>query len=276
MSISAAILSLAAVACGGATSGADNGSPPESEDELATGKAALYDCHGGGGSGNSDSLVRFELLLGKSNAKITDLSKEAVAPGTGKIDSSYAPSSSEYKDATRFVGFDTIDVADDVARIDLMVSKEIRESAASGRIWLRLSGPEGGSKWTYTCNKKAKPIAVDTSVKSRLSCSLLPMMCTDDNPPGQTCLSDAFVNQKDDDAADMRFTYLDHFGVHVVERKDQVGASSALSRSKTSFTGKWDKTELKLDYRAGITYTGTLKVDGKSTKVKCNDLAMLD
>lgn len=266
------IFSLAAVACGGATN--DDVAPaPASEDELATAKSALYDCHGAAGN---DSLVRFELALTKTTAKLTDLSKDAAVPGTGKIDPSYAPTSSEYADATRFVGFDTIDLSSDISRIDLMISKEVRESKASGRIWLRLSGPEGGSKWTYSCDKKDKPVAVDTARKARLACNMQQMICADDNPPGKTCLTEAFVNQKDDDAADMRFTYLDHFGVHVEERKDELGASSSLSRTKTSFSGKWGKSELKLEYRAGITYTGTLKVDGKSGTVKCNDLAMLD
>lgn len=266
------LLSLVAVACGGATSGTDIA--PASEDELETAKAALYDCHGAAGN---DSLVRFELALTKTTAKLTDLSKDAAAPGTGKVDPSYTPTSSEYADATRFVGFDAIDLGSDISRIDLMISKEVRAASASGRIWLRLSGPEGGSKWTYACDKKAKPVAVDTSVKSRFACRVSPMICTDDNPPGQTCLTDLFVNQKDDDAADLRLSYLDHFGVHADERKDELGASSALSRTKTTYSGKWGKNELKLEYRAGVTYMGTLKLDGgKSSKVKCNDLAMLD
>lgn len=259
-------------ALGVGCSGADAQPADPEEDEVTA--TRFYDCRA-----NGDALVtRMELALGKNKAKVTDLGKGAAPPDDGTKDPSYKPSSPEYKDTTRFAGYDKI--ADtthgEIGSMFLLVSPELMAKAASGKVWFRESGPEGGGTERYTCTSKPKALTVDTGLKARLLCDLDQIACGAGAPPGQTCLSDLFVQQTDGGAT-MRLTWLDHFGVNAKERKESLGDSSQLSRTKTGFHAKWSGGELDLDYRAGVTYKGTFKpAGGKVSNVTCSDMAMLD
>jgi hypothetical protein len=164
----------------------------------------------------------------------------------------------------------------EVSRGDIIVTKEFQANPEHARLLLREAGPEGGGNEAFNCKPKAKKLAVETSKHARLACSVS-LECTNDNPPGQTCLDSAFVNQTSNDSATLRVQFLDHFGVHADVRKEEVGASNELHRTATTIKAEWQGHPLDLKYRAGVTYEGTLKMpNGAEAKAKCNDLAMLD
>jgi hypothetical protein len=249
---------------------------PAGEEETATDDVTAtkyYDCRGGD---NSDWLSRFEIGLSATKIAITDLSKNAAPPDSGRIDRDYNPTPT-YAGAVRFLGFDKIVefAISDLNHLEIVVSKELKAKAANGKLWIRTTGGGGGSA-QYHCKSKSAKIKVDTSKKSRLACSLKRIICTNDNPPGETCLSDVFLNQTTADDATLKLTYLDHFGVHVVERKVSLPASE-IARTTKKVSGDWTANTLKLEHRGGVTYTGTFKLpDGRSEAVQCNDLAMFD
>lgn len=252
----------------------DAATPEETEDDATA--LRPYDCRGS--SDNGDTLVRLEVGISARTVRVTDLSKDAAAPDTGKVDASYAPTSSTYKGASRYVGFSKLAdaLADDVSTVEVMVSPELGKKAASGKIWIRTAGPEGGSTSSYQCSAKDKPLAPDTKRAARLFCSLDKLSCHAGAPPGDTCLSELFVGQGDGKAS-LKLTWLDHFGVRVTERKESIGDSSKLERDKASFAAKWTGWSLDVSYRAGVSYLGTLTMpSGEKAKVHCSDLAMFD
>jgi len=105
----------------------------------------------------------------------------------------------------------------------------------------------------------------------------LRLVCTNDNPPGDTCLGSAFINEVSAGKSTLRTTYLDHFGVHVQERRVNVGDSTTMSRTTRTFKGEWAGHKLEVTYRGGVTYLGKLTLpDGRTTDAQCNDLAMFD
>jgi hypothetical protein len=247
---------------------------PVGEDESAVTATKFYDCNGGDRDSN---LHHLEVGLSSKKLSITDLSKDAMVPDVGELDASYAPGPS-YTGAIRFGGWQKLldEMPSDVAHIEVIVSKELKAKNASGKLWIRTSG-SGGDSTQYFCKAKAAKLQVSTSVKSRLSCELDKLICQNDNPPGDTCLGDLFVNQTAAGSATLRLTYLDHFGVRATTRNVNVGASTDLSRTTRKVEGEWGDHELSLTYRGGITYTGKITLpDGRSEGVKCNDLAMLD
>jgi hypothetical protein len=247
--------------------------PVESE-EAAVASMKYYDCRGSQDDG--DTMQRFELGMSATRIQVTDVSKDAAPPDKGTIDRSYAPGPA-YEGAIRFQGFDVLEssFSSDVAHVEFIVSKEIKTRAAQGKVWMRTSGSGGGSQ-SYFCKSKADKLKVDTAVKSRLVCSLSPIICTNDNPPGETCLADLFVGQSASGAS-LKLTYLDHFGVFAQRRQQSLGASDDFDRTTRKIGGSWDGNKLDLEYRGGVTYTGTFKLpDGRSSKVQCNDLAMFD
>jgi hypothetical protein len=270
-----AALALCAVAC--AAPHDENGQDSDAtEADLAAGTTKWFDCNGGD-SNAPDQMSHLEVGWTKAKLTVTDLSKDAMAPTDGKLDPSYHPTSSTYAGSIRYSGFDSVAKEwDEVSSVDFMVSKEIQDGKPAGKMWMRTAGPEGGGTSSYWCKSKDAPIKVKTSVKSRLACDLT-MLCKDDNPPGSTCLDAAFIQQTDAKTAKMRVEYLDHFGVHVVERKVELGSDDTVDRDAKSFKATVDGNKIDLKYRGGITYEGefTLK-DGRKTKAKCNDLAMLD
>jgi len=237
--------------------------------------SSYYDCF----SSSSDGvLAHFELALRGDALDVTDLSKDAAPPDTGKLDPSYRPSST-YASYVRYSGYAKIGGQfSETQSVDMLASKELQTRAAKGTLAIRTAGSDGGGTSRATCTAKAKPLTVDPARKARLSCSLSQSICVDDNPPGSTCLFDLFVNQTSAGAATLKRTYLDHFGVRVVERPVSLGASKALRRTGQEVEVSWaDATSLKLDLRGGITYTGTYAdPSGQSRDVQCNDLAMLD
>jgi hypothetical protein len=245
---------------------------PETGEDAEIKAMKFFDCHGGSNDGNMNHL---ELGVGGGKARVTDLSKDAAVQDTGNSDPSYKPNSAEYKDSTRYLGFDKTvkSIGGDVADLQLMTSKEI-EAGQSGKAWIRMAGPEGGGTTRYTCTKKTKALAVDTKIASRLVCSLDKLACHKGAPPGDTCLADVLVMQSGGSAS-LRVTWLDHFGVNVKERKESLG-NAPLSRTKTTAKGTWGTDALSLKYRAGITYTGTFEDAGNKSPITCNDLAMLD
>lgn len=270
------VLGLGAFGCAART---DDGAPgeevtPVGEDEAAVTSTKFYDCNGGDRDSNLNHL---EVALSATRLSITDLSKDAMVPDTGELDRSYTPSAS-YAGAIRFEGFDKLvdEMPSDVAHLEIIVSKELKAKAASGKLWIRTSG-SGGDSTQYYCKTKAEKLKVKTSLESRLACELDKLVCQTDNPPGDTCLGDLFINQTATGSATLRLTYLDHFGVRATTRNVSVGASTDLSRSTRAFHGEWGGHDVSLKYRGGITYTGKVKLpDGRSQTVKCNDLAMLD
>ncbi len=257
----------------GAAAPVDVSGEGTAEDDVTAMK--YYDCRGGD---SNDSMSRLEIGLGATKLDVTDLSKDAAPPDSGKIDRDYNPSA-QYAGAVRFLGWEKILTSfggGDVAHIEFIVSKEIKAKQAAGKIWMRTSG-SGGDTTQFSCKAKAGKLKVDAAKKARLACSIQHLICTHDNPPGDTCLSDVFLNQTSDDEATLKLTYLDHFGVHVVERKVPL-AASALQRTTKKVEGTWAGNHLELDHRGGVTYTGTFKLPGSggSSEVQCNDLAMFD
>jgi len=249
----------------------------ESEDELREGATRVYDCRG---EDQDSTLGRFELVLSNRNAKakVTSISKNAAAPGDGTIDPDYRPVSASYQGGARYTGFEKIREsmsASDFGSLELIISKELKEGGDRKRAWIRYTGG-GATTEGFVCHKRAAPFAVEVARKARLQCES-ELLCTDDNPPGSTCLSEIFVKQTEDDKATLRLTYLDHFGVNVRERQENIGDSTELARTKTKVDAKFGEHEIELKYRAGITYLGKLKMpDGRTAKLDCNDLAMLD
>jgi hypothetical protein len=255
----------------------DDAAEPVGEDEAEVSATKFYDCNGGERDSNLNHL---EVGLASKKLSITDLSKDAMSPDVGELDADYNPSAA-YAGAIRFGGWSKLlsEMPSDVGHIEVIVSKELKAKATTGKLWIRTSG-SGGDSTQYYCKAKPAKLKVSTSVKSRIACELDKLICQDDNPPGETCLGDVFINQTATGAsgsATLRLAYLDHFGVNIVKRNVNVGASSDLSRTTRSFKGEWGGHDLSLTYRGGITYTGKLTLpDGRSQTVKCNDLAMLD
>lgn len=271
-----ALTLMAAIAAGCASSATHDGSDSaESSDELR--RLSYHDCRGASDRGTG--ITRFELRQTTTTARITDLGPDAAAPGWGTIDRKYAPTSKTYQGATRFQGYERMfdSAHSDIGTIELIVSPTIRDSDDSGYVWIRSSGAGGGSSERFSCTKKDAPIKVDTNRYARIVCDLKPIVCGPGAPPGETCLSDLYVRQYADDRANMRVTILDHFGVNISERKEWTGASTELERTTRAFRAELPGYTLDLTYRAGVTYEGTLAIDGgESTNVKCSDLAMLD
>ena len=265
-----AFVALGTVACAGTT----EDSAPVADGAEAVTSVHLYDCRTGADQGGT--LQRFELAMSPTSAEITDVSKDAAPPDSGRIDPSYHPTP-QLAGAIRYRGFDKIASSfDEVSVLDLLVPKEFQGSPEQGKLLIRTTGPEGGGSTSYFCKTKTKKLAVDLSVKARLNCNVS-LECTNDNPPGQTCLDSAFVNQTTASSATLRTSYLDHFGVHADPRNVDVGASTKLTRTKDEFSATFPQHSLELTYRAGVTYTGKLVLpSGKSATAKCNDLAMLD
>lgn len=256
------------------TPGPDD-SDTESEDAELRGMK-LYDCRGG--ESGSETLARMELGVSSTKLKLTDLSRDASPPDSGTIDPSYRPTSSTYAGSSRFTGFDKVadSLSSDVSRVDLMASKELMAGDARGKLWIRTSGPEGARTDSYTCTSKPKAVAVALSKNARVYCDMAPLICGHGPPPGDTCLADFFVNQSGDGAT-LRYKWYDHFGVNVRERSESVGASTSFTRTKKTIKAKWGAATLDLTYRAGVTYLGDVKLaDGRTGKVRCSDLAMLD
>lgn len=250
--------------------------PDEGTSAAAVSATTFYDCSGAFGD---DSLSRLEIGITDERLSITDLSKDAMPPDTGSFDPDFNPTPA-FAGAVRYQGFPVIHdefSGSDVAHFEVVVTKDIVARKSSGKIFFRTSG-SGGDSTAYNCKAKDAPVAVDPARRARLACSLDRLICKDDNPPGETCLGDLFVNQVSAGKATMRLTFMEHFGVSIVERKDQLGESETLKRTATGFSGAWkDGTKLDLTYRAGVTYTGTYtSKDGEAGTLKCNDLAMFD
>lgn len=270
----AAIFVVSSVIAGCAVEGDDAPGADLQSTEAAATAARIYDCSGGLSDG--DQLRRFEMTMSPTKVEITDLSKDALAPDSAKIDPTYRPTPA-FAGAIRYSGFPKIvDSWPDVSTADLIVPKAFQDSPEQGKVLLRTSGPEGGGNLSYFCKTKAKKLAVDTAKRSRLACNLQ-LTCVHDNPPGDTCLDSAFVNQTSAGGATLRTTFLDHFGVHVQERKVENGASTDFDRTKETIKAKWEGHKLELKFRAGVTYLGTLTLpDGRKSTAQCNDLAMFD
>lgn len=265
--------------CAADTSDATRAAPDSDTDseEAELRGMRLFDCRGG--ESGSESLTRMELAVSASKVKLTDLSRDASPPDSGTIDPSYRPSSPTYAGSSRFTGFDKISgsLSSDVSRVDLMVSKEIMDGGARGKLWIRTSGPEGAGTSSYTCTSKPKAVSVSLSKNARVYCDMSPLVCGAGAPPGETCLSDLFVSQTANDGATLRYKWLDHFGVNVRERSESIGASTSFARTKKTIEAKWGSATIDVTYRAGVTYLGDIKLaDGRTGKVRCSDLAMLD
>ncbi len=248
--------------------------PPEAEmDEAEVTSTRWFDCNA---SDHNDQLQRVEVGMSATKLQLTDVSKDSAPPDEGTLDRNYNPTPA-YAGAIRFRGFPKlVDLWDEVASVDVIVSTEIQNSAAQGKIWMRTAGGGGGGTTSYWCKSKPKKFTVDTSRRSRLACNLK-LLCVDDNPPGSTCLDAAFINQSTDSGATLRTTYLDHFGVHVEVRQVNVGASTHLDRTTRTFEAAWGGHQVEVTDRAGVTYVGTFKLpDGRATEAQCNDLAMFD
>jgi hypothetical protein len=269
----ALFVSAGLVACAGTDgSAAKTADAPEATSADVT-ASHLYDCSTGS---DQDQLKRFELSLSPTSAEITDISKSAAVPDSGKIDPSYRPTP-QFAGSIRYRGFDKLTSSfDEVSELDLIIPKEFQASPQQGKILIRESGPEGGGSTSYFCKTKTKKLAVDLSVESRFACSLS-LECTNDNPPGQTCVDSTFIQQTDAHKATMKTKFLDHFGVHVEERQVDDGPSTKFERTSTKFSATFGDGEVELTYRAGITYLGKVKLsNGKTATAQCNDLSMLD
>ena len=266
------------LAVGCAASSEDGASAPnESTDATEADLTAMkwFDCNDGF-SNNPDQMSHVEMGYSKSKLTVTDLSKDALPSATGTSDHDYHPTSATYAGTVRYTGFDAIEKEWSPTSVAFLVSKEIQDGKSAGKVWLRSQAPDGGGTSSYWCKVKAGPIKVKTSTKARFACEL-GLLCKDDNPPGSTCLDSAFIQQTDAKTAKMRVEYLDHFGVHVVERKVELGSDDTVDRDAKSFKANVDGNEIDLKYRSGITYTGEFTLaDGRKTKATCNDLAMLD
>lgn len=259
-------------ACGGGDDGVSVNAGTD-EEELRGSK--IYECRRSGME--DDALKRFELILKNGQAKVIDLSKDALVPDTGRLDADYNPTA-QYAGASRYAGFGDLvnDMNSDLASIELIVSSEVQGGEESGKLWIRMSG-HGGSTHGATCTKKASLLTVKPAVKSRLACDLDRIICGGGAPPGETCLADLFVQQTSTDTAKIRLRWYDHFGVRATERFESIAVSDDLSRTTKAVKGAWEGRQLELKHRAGITYTGKFTLpDGRSETVKCNDLAMLD
>ena len=242
------------------------------EDELASMK--YYDCRNNRDDG---FMERLELGLGASKIQVTDISQDPVRPDTGKLDTSYRPTSATYQGSARFVGFRKL--GDDLnVNADFILSKELKAKASAAKLWLRTTSGEGGGTDAFWCKAKPKRLTVNTSQMGRFACSLTPGLDIPGGPPpGSTGLYDLFLYQHSADNSKITFTYLDHFGVRATPRKESISSADAFHRTTKKLTGTWGKNKLDVTYRGGITYEGTFKYeDGQSTKVRCNDLSMLD
>jgi hypothetical protein len=241
-------------------------------DTAAATSLKYYDCST---SEDLDQVKRLEVGINETTFELTDVSKDAAPPDKGRIDPSYRPTPA-YEGAIRYSGFPKlVELWDEVGSVDLIVSKEVQNSR-QGKIWMRTAGGSGGGTTPYFCKPKASKYTVDVDRRSRLLCDLK-LVCTHDNPPGDTCLTEAFINQNRDDSSTLRTTYLDHFGVHARERRVNVGVSSSMDRSTRKWSGEWAGHKLDVTYRGGVTYVGTFTLpDGRSTEAQCNDLAMFD
>jgi hypothetical protein len=163
----------------------------------------------------------------------------------------------------------------DSSSLEVLVSAEVRANKA-GRVTLRRGSGSGPASESYSCKTKASPVAVNTATNARLACELDKLACHPGPAPGDTCLVSAFAVEGNDSKSSLKLKYYDHFGVRVTERSESVGNSTSFSRSKTSVTGAWSNASLNVKYRAGITYTGAMRVGAETVKVQCNDLSMLD
>jgi hypothetical protein len=272
LALSAVLLvSFSLVACASADeAGATDGTDVGAADVTST---RLYDCST---SSDQDQLKRFELAMSPTTAQITDISKDALAPDSGRIDPTYRPTP-DFAGSIRYRGFDKMTSAmDEVSQLDLIVPKAFQDSPDQGKLLIRETGPEGGGSTSYFCRSKTKKLTVEVSRHARFTCRL-GLECTHDNPPGETCLDTAFINQTGDREANLKITFLDHFGVHAQERPVDVGASSKFDRTTEKFSASFAGDDVNLTYRGGITYVGKLKLsDGRTSDATCNDLAMLD
>ena len=229
----------------------------------------FYDCRAS--SNETRSLLRFELGLGKTTARVTDVSREPDAPDTGKLDSSYVPTAS-YAGTVRFGGYKRLYAnVEDVASVGLLVSKELRSNASRGVAWLRTSGGGGGGQMRFNCASMPRAFTVNLTRPARFFCETEQLACE-----GDTCLRDLFARESGDEAT-LSLTYLDDFGHATKVRKEPLGASRTFSRTKTKVTATWDDAKLDLRYQAGVTYRGTITAfDNAPEKVVCSDLAMFD
>jgi hypothetical protein len=257
--------------------GCADSTEPEAANAPEANGLSFYDCRG---SFSEDVLAHAEVGIGEKTLTLTDLSKDAVPPDTGTVDTTFRPTPA-FEGAHRYVGFPKIHEAfsgSEVANFEVVLSKDLVAKKPTGKLFVRTSGGSGGDSTSYFCRAKAAPLKVDTAKSARLACSLEKLVCVHDNPPGDTCLGDLFLNQTSREEATLRQTFLDHFGVNVQERKVPLGASQSLARTTSSLTGSWTGgVALNLEHRGGITYVGTyVHTDGKSQNVQCNDLAMLD
>jgi hypothetical protein len=255
----------------------DDGAPiaddvEATESELQSMK--YFDCNA---LGSIDSFSRFELGVSASKVVATDLSKNAMPSGMGTLDPSFRPTSSSLAGASRFKGFATIleGSPSDATGVEVLISPDVRALKASGRAWIRWNSGSGPATEGYICKAKAERLTVNTATNARVACNLNRIECKNDNPPGETCLAGAFISQSSSGTT-LKLKYYDHFGVNAVERSVAKGSSTGFTRTKKALSGNWSSEALDLTYRAGITYVGKLKVDGKAVSVQCNDLSMLD
>jgi hypothetical protein len=259
---------------GGCAGTADTAEPDSevSEDELQAMK--VYDCQ----AFNRDaSPSRFELGFSAKKIVVTDIGKDALPAGIGTFDPNYRPQSTSLQGAARFRGFDKMVDADisDASSLEVLVSSEIRANKP-GRVTLRWGSGSGPASESYTCKAKASRLVVNIATNARLACDLDKLSCQDGPAPGNTCLASAFAFEANNGTSSLKLNYYDHFGVRATERSESVGSSTAFARTKTKVTGAWNSVSLNVKYRAGITYTGTMKVGAETVNVKCNDLSMLD
>jgi hypothetical protein len=252
--------------------------PSDTSDEAGSSEAAatsmkFYDCNGG--DDGADQMNRIEIGLTTTAFEVTDVSKNAAPPSKGSIDRDYHPSAA-YAGAVRYAGFrELAEIWSDVGTVEFVVSPQVQENAATGKVWMRTAGGGGGTT-AFWCKSKAKKFAPETARRARLMCDFK-LICTEDNPPGRTCLSEAFISQTSANASTLRTSYYDHFGVHAQERRENIGASSSMDRNTRRVTGEWSGHKLDVTYRGGVTYLGTFTLpDGRSTEAQCNDLAMFD
>src|SRR5262249_896166 len=148
-------------------------------------------------------MKRIEVGMSPSTMRVIDLSKDAAPPDTGKFDPMYRPTPA-FAGMIRYKGFDILEgIFSEVTDFTFIVSKEIQNNRSQGKIFNRSAGPEGGGTSSYFCRTKDKPMAVDTSRRARFACNLK-LTCTHDNPPGDTCLDSAFINQNTANGATMK------------------------------------------------------------------------
>ncbi|MFO0665484.1 MAG: hypothetical protein U0174_16125 [Polyangiaceae bacterium] len=241
------------------------------EDELASMK--YYMCTS---SYRDATITQLELGISASKISVTDLSKDALVADTGTLVANYRPTSPQYQGGAMYSGFRKLQDEMD-QNVDFILSKELKAKAASAKLYMRTQASDGGGTQAFWCKSKPKKLTVNPNQMGRIACSLEGAIRVDGPPPGETALFDVFLYQHDTETSKITFTYLDHFGVRATERKESISASTSFNRTSKKITGAWGKNKIDLTYRAGITYTGTFKLeDGQVAKVKCNDLAMLD